>query len=368
MNEDNNIEKRKAPIDNALQMKCPSCGGSMQYSPESGALKCTYCGHEQALDTTPARLTGHHLNDSSIDSAESQESSTATVTEIKCHQCGATTTVDAHITSGRCAFCGTSLVLTDAHTRRAWKPEYLLPFAIGKSTGREAYKRWLKGKWFAPNELRQNAADTTAFQGVYMPFWAYDAHTETRYSGQRGHTRTKTQRVNGKEERVQYTEWRNVQGRVGLDFGNLLVPASDTLPANIMGSLVRWDLDKCVKYREEFLSGFETELYSKDFKQAFAEAKQKMNQEIEREIRRDIGGDKQRIDWRDTDYGDVMFKHLLLPIWISSYTYQGKIYQFVVNGRTGEVQGNYPKSKLKVAIVAIIGILIALALIYLSMK
>ena len=370
MNGDNNIEKEKTPIDNALQAKCPSCSGTMQYSPESGTLKCIYCGHEQELDTTPVSLTGQSLDECAAQCASklNEGINTTTVTEIKCQQCGATTTVAENITSARCAFCGSSLVLTDAHERRAWKPEYMLPFSIGKKAGREAYKEWLKGKWYAPNELRKNAADTKAFQGVYMPYWAYDAETETQYKGKQGQRATRVKRVNGKEETESYTEWRNVEGEVNVDFENLLVPASDTLPAGILNKLVRWDLENCVNYREEFLSGFETELYTKDFVQAAEIAKQKMDIEIDQEIKKDIGGSDQRIDWRDTDYGDIMFKHLLLPIWISSYTYQGKIYQFVVNGRTGEVEGNYPLSKIKVAISIIIAIIIAGILVYYMMK
>ena len=347
MNGDNNIEKEKTPIDNALQTKCPSCSGTMQYSPESGTLKCIYCGHEQELDMTPVSLTGQSLDECAAQCASklNEGINTTTVTEIKCQQCG-----------------------TDAHERRAWKPEYMLPFSIGKKAGREAYKEWLKGKWYAPNELRKNAADTKAFQGVYMPYWAYDAETETQYKGKQGHKATRVKRVNGKEETESYTEWRNVEGEVNVDFENLLVPASDTLPAGILNKLVRWDLENCVNYREEFLSGFETELYTRDFVQAAEIAKQKMDIEIDQEIKKDIGGSDQRIDWRDTDYGDITFKHLLLPIWISSYTYQGKIYQFVVNGRTGEVEGNYPLSKIKVAISIIIAIIIAGILVYYMMK
>lgn len=366
MTEDHDIEKEKAPIGDALQTKCPSCSGTMQYSPENGALKCMYCGYEKAIDTTPVALTSHSLEKCSADCADMLKEgiNTTTVTEIKCQQCGATTAVAENITSARCAFCGSSLVLTDAHSRRAWKPEYMLPFSIGKKTGREAYKKWIKGKWYAPGELRKNAADAKAFQGVYMPYWAYDAETETRYKGQQGRSATKVKRVNGKEETVSYTEWHDVEGKVAVDFENLLVPASDTLPPGIINELVRWDLENCVDYNEEFLSGFETELYTKDFVEAAEIAKQKMDSEIDHEIRSDIGGTDQRIDWRDTDYGDITFKHLLLPIWISSYTYKGKIYQFVVNGRTGEVEGNYPKSMAKVAITIIVALIIAGTLLY----
>jgi len=38
----------------------------------------------------------------------------------------------------------------------------------------------------------------------------------------------------------------------------------------------------------------------------------------------------------------VTFLHLLLPVWIGAYRFQAKVYQVLVNARTGEVQGERP--------------------------
>ena len=91
-----------------------------------------------------------------------------------------------------------------------------------------------------------------------------------------------------------------------------------------------------------------------------------MEPKINQDIRRDIGGDEQRILTRNTSYGNITFKHILLPIWISAYFYKDKTFRFLVNGRTGEVQGERPWDYLKIAltgggIVAIIAIIAKLA-------
>jgi hypothetical protein len=59
-----------------------------------------------------------------------------------------------------------------------------------------------------------------------------------------------------------------------------------------------------------------------------------------------------------TVVSDVTFKHILLPIWLAAYKYRGKTYRFVVNGRTGKVQGERPWSAWKIALA-----LIALAIV-----
>ena len=71
---------------------------------------------------------------------------------------------------------------------------------------------------------------------------------------------------------------------------------------------------------------------------------------IEGDVRHDIGGDVQRIDSINTDYSAETFKHILLPVWMAAYKYGGKSYRFLVNGQTGEVQGERPYSWWKICL------------------
>jgi hypothetical protein len=59
---------------------------------------------------------------------------------------------------------------------------------------------------------------------------------------------------------------------------------------------------------------------------------------IQQDVVEDIGGDEQRVDHIDTGYSNTTFRHLLLPVWIGAYRFQGKVYQVAVNGRTGEAR------------------------------
>ncbi|MGF1453311.1 MAG: hypothetical protein ACFB21_14695, partial [Opitutales bacterium] len=112
-----------------------------------------------------------------------------------------------------------------------------------------------------------------------------------------------------------------------------------------------------------FLAGFRTERYQIDLEDAFKEANEQMATEIERSIERDIGGDKQRIRHRDTRYRSITFKHLLLPVWASAYRFKGKVFRFVVNARTGEVQGERPWSWFKIGL-AIAGAIAVALIVY----
>ena len=92
-------------------------------------------------------------------------------------------------------------------------------------------------------------------------------------------------------------------------------------------------------------------------KNGFDAAKNVIKENIKTTIRNEIGGDDQRIGNMNVAYSNITFKHILLPIWISAYSYNTKVYRFIINGETGEVQGQRPYSAIKIALAIIAAIL-----------
>ena len=62
------------------------------------------------------------------------------------------------------------------------------------------------------------------------------------------------------------------------------------------------------------------------------------------------------------DYSAQTFKHILAPVWLLSYTYGARGFQCAMNGVTGTIRGEYPKSPWKVALLVLV-ILIVVALV-----
>ena len=117
-------------------------------------------------------------------------------------------------------------------------------------------------------------------------------------------------------------------------------------------------------YQPAYLYGFKAQRCQVEPKQGFEDAKKRMALLITGDIRQDIGGDEQRIHQVSTAYSTITFKHLLLPVWISAYRFRDKVYQVVVNARTGEVQGERPYSLRKiVAFVASLILIVFLLLL-----
>lgn len=212
------------------------------------------------------------------------------------------------------------------------------------------------------------------FKGVYLPHWTFDTVTDTDYRGQRGiiHIVYKEvwQQQNGKRVRTtvatQEIRWHNVSGRVRLAFDDILVLASAYLPKVIINKLEPWRLAEARPYDKAFLSGMRTNYYQINLDSAYQIAKQKISSHIYNAICRDIGGDRQQVTSQSTSYYDNTFKLLLLPIWYSALEFNGKQYQIVVNGQTGKISGEYPKSMVKIITAVIITTVLIVTLLYFS--
>jgi predicted RNA-binding Zn-ribbon protein involved in translation (DUF1610 family) len=298
-----------------------------------------------------------------------EEDMAETVT-VKCTNCGAETSLSPNVTAGRCPFCGGAIV-AEGKSRKIIRPKSLLPFAITHEQAAASFKNWIASRWFAPSELSRRA-EASQIVGVYIPCWTYDAETTSDYTGERGDnywdTETYTERdAQGntvtRTRQVQRIRWWPASGTVDVPFDDVLVLASRSLPEGYAEALEPWDLPALVPYRDEYLSGFVAESYQLGLPEGFEVAKQIMAGPIHQAVESDIGGDHQRVHSVDTRYHEVTFKHCLLPIWISAYLYAGKTYRFLVNARTGEVQGERPYSVLKimllvVSILAVVGVIL----------
>jgi len=350
---------------------CSGCGAALKFAPGTNHLKCEYCGAENEIKISTDKKVEENDYSSFLSKASSQPGGLHEVHTVDCSGCGASTTLQENIVSDECPFCGKTLVVENSSRKAVIKPESVLPFKIDKKSAFDSFKGWIKKLWFAPNDLKQYANNIEKLKGMYIPYWTYDCATGSKYRGERGIDRQEieyyTEYVNGKEvsrtRTVTVTDWYPASGFVDCNFDDVLINASNSLPKDYAQNLEPWDLTNLVPFDEKYLSGFRTETYQIALEQGFDLAKQRMQGTIEKNIQLDIGGNHQRIHSVDTQYNNIKFKHTLLPIWISAYRYNGKIFRFMINGRTGEVQGERPYSWIKITLAVLGGIAALIALI-----
>lgn len=347
---------------------CDQCGADTRFDPEHGQLICDHCGHSEQIKPVRSKHNAiRELDFKDAINARLPEMEIEETRVLSCPNCAAQVELGGADHAAECPFCATPVV-TGTGTHRHIKPKGVLPFAIDERSARKSMTDWLGRLWFAPNGLQEYARKGRKMQGIYVPFWTYDADTKSSYQGERGTIYYETQTVmrDGKREtiQVQKIRWRAASGRVARFFDDVLVLASKSLPKRFTDNLEPWDLTALEPYSPEYLAGFRAEGYTVELADGFDEARDYMDRVIERDVRFDIGGDRQRIHHVETAIKDVTFKHILLPVWLAAYKYRGKTYRFVVNGSTGRVQGERPYSAWKITFAVLLGLIVAGAIGY----
>jgi len=342
------------------QYPCSNCGANVEFAPGTTVLKCPYCGAETPLTPTGRQIREH----SYAEFAGLPRKPIATLAPhvFTCQGCGAVTQSDK--ISDRCQFCGAPLV-ADVGSGEQVSPEGVLPFGVDRQALREALRKWASSRWFAPNGLKK-VTEAESSRSTYLPHWTYDARTVSQYRGQRGEhyweTETYTENGETKTRQVQRTAWYSASGTVARDFDDLLIVGTTRVTPKHLAALEPWPLPESQPYRPEYLAGHETLRYDVEPEAGLDSAKSQMAGVIEQDCKQDIGGDEQRVQSVATDYHDVTFKLMLLPVWIACYLHAGKTYNILVNGRTAEVAGERPYSVPKI-VAAIVAALMVIAVI-----
>lgn len=359
------MSAEKAKTMESTDRKCPQCGATMDFDPSTGGMYCPYCdyreeikaqnveGEEVAkeLDFEKAEFTGN------CDWGVAQKT-------VTCKSCGAVTVYDALEVASECPYCGSNQVM-EANDIKTLAPNGVVPFAITAETAGAKFKTWLSKKWFAPKAAKMSAR-ADAFNGVYLPYWTFDADTSSDYTAEYGKDRKVKK---GDEEKI-ITDWFKTSGHFDHFIDDELVAGTGSKDKRILSKAEPYDTNDCKAYKPEYLAGFSAERYSVGLKDAWEIAKgfikSKLQNLITSKITSDHNADHTRNVQITTTYSNITYKYVMLPVWISSFKYNGKLYQFVVNGQSGKVGGDYPISAVRVAIAVLIGIAIIALLWYMT--
>jgi ribosomal protein S27E len=348
------------------QFPCSSCGAKLEYSPGVAKLKCPYCGSEEEIPTDDDAPGVEEIAYTPEIPKPELSQLAANAIEVSCPGCRARVTFVPPEIAGKCPFCGTGIVAKGEAAHPVITPGGILPAQVSDKDAKVAVQRWINSRWFAPTALKQ-LAQKEGVQGVYLPFWTCDSQTYSTYSGDRGdyYYRTKSvQRTNSNgetewvEEEVRETRWHWVSGQVDRWFDDVLIVGTKQIPEEKLDKLAPWDLSHLVPYSPAYMAGFKAQRAQVEVNEAIAKAKQVMTGTIDGDVRDDIGGDEQRVHSIDTQYQDITYKHILMPVWISAYRYRNKQYQVIVNAQTGEVLGERPWSVEKIAAAVIAAVLV----------
>ncbi len=356
----------------AQSWRCENCGAQVAFDPPTQKLKCGHCGTGREVPPSPdaAQVVEHPLSEG-LGMAPRGLGHGDTAKASRCQECGANVVFTAGKTATKCTFCGSSRVLEQVENANAIRPESLLPFAIDKGSANKLFGTWLGKLWFRPSDLKQ-LAKVQEVNGVYVPFWTFDAHADSGWRAEAGHWYYETEEYeaqeNGqtvvRERKVRRTRWQNASGSRSDEYDDVLVCASKGLPGDLAAKLRTFDTHQLRPYAPGFLAGWSAEEYAIDLEAGYGQAEQIMIVEQQKRCDGDVPGDEHRGLQVETRLSDQTWKHMLLPLWIAAYRYNDKVYRFLVNGQTGEVVGKAPWSAVKIALFTLFWVAVAVTLYF----
>ncbi len=350
----------------ALPLRCPSCGSFMVHKVKTHSLICINCKSTKAIETstyTKNKKPLFSLDKTTINPIQK---------EVDCPSCGADIEFNLFQISKNCPYCKTPLV---TKTFNKIDIDAIIPFFIDTNEAKNIFKEWIGSLWFAPNALSDLKNFEHNFKALYLPYFSFDAKTQSFYEGERGdayYVRVPRRVIiNGREEIVEQLErrirWHRVSGVVARDFADILVNSYKDLPP-IAKRMINYDLNRLVTFNPSFLSSYESFEYNQEPREAYYEAKEYMKDIIYNDVLWDIGGDEQRVYSINTTYANEGVELFALPIWMSSFKYKNKEYPILINGLNGDIIGERPYSYVKIFFLGLFIFLIVSLLFFLENK
>ncbi len=344
--------------------KCPNCGGTVVWDPESGMMACEFCGYKKEL---PKPEAGDIVEmDFKTAKIRASKDWGAVKKTVICQQCGGEAVYDGAETANTCPFCGSTSVMAVDDDKDVMAPGGVVPFSISSDKAAELFKKWIGGKLFAPNDAKKSCR-AKDIHGIYLPYWTYDSDTDSTYTAMLGFDR-KVKDKDGNTKTV--TDWRPTRGMYQEFIDDQLIYASKKTVNNYIKSVSQFDFSKLTNYSPEIVAGFVAERYSVGLDEGWGLAQKEIANTLKShlgdKLKRQHHADRVKDIKMSTNYSNITFKYLLAPIWLAAFKYNSKIYNIVINGQTGKIAGESPISKIKVAIAIAIVVAIIALLIFLS--
>lgn len=313
---------------------CPTCAGQRHYSPETVSLDCGSCGRSEPIIPPDDHNAGAEY---ALDDDVPQVELSQDEPEVhQCRTCGGEVIFTGAALSDHCPYCDGAVVLKPGDPSFATMA--LIPFQVTEAKALEAARRWIAGRWAAPDDLAA-AFEKGRMSGLYAPFWTFDSREAVQYWA-------KVTTGSGDRRRT-----RRISGNMNIFFNDLLVPASAHVTPLIRDGILHYfNPNALVPYAAPYLAGFAAERHHQTVAEGLAANADDKALLIRNRIRGHIrtSGRISNIGYK-TDTTGIHYRRILLPVWILHYRYGGRAKKVVVSGIDGRAFGERPFSFWKLA-------------------
>ena len=345
---------------------CAACGAQAEWNPSRQMLVCSFCGTEApfSVDDRTGALVEHDLVKALREIPDSDRGWMESRRTVQCQSCKAVSVFDSTRVGQNCDFCGSPALLDYSEIRAPIRPQGLLPFKVDAGKVREQIRHWFGSKWLAPSNLKSRAL-VDRVHGIYIPYWTFDAEVHCPWEADAGHYYYTSEQYRDNQgrtqtRRVRHVRWQPASGEIHHSFDDVPVPGTHGVHHGLLRQVEPFATKELVGYDTAYLSGFVVEHYQVVLFDAAERSRQAMHAALMELCAAEVPGDTHRNLQIHPSFSGQTFKHVLVPIWMLSYTYGSKVYQVVVNGYSGQIAGEYPKSIWKIVLLIFVVLVLVL--------
>jgi len=331
-----------------LELKCPCCGGTLQFDSQSQDVVCPYCDSHFAtsdLKDYSDDLDNDIVEDTSWDESTIKEFTNEEMKGMKiysCDSCGGEIIVDETTSSTCCPYCGNNVLVTK-ELAGDLKPNFVIPFKNDKEAVKANLAKFFKKKILLPSAFsKENVIEE--IKPLYVPFWLFDADVQgrVRYKGET-YRRWSDANYDYKE-----TKYYSIIRGGKIAFDHVPVDGSKKMEDELMESIEPYNFNEAEPFNAAYLAGYAADRYDVDKDVTFQRATERFRDGTVQAFRNDITGysNVSTVD-SNLQFSNTQTRYALYPVWILNTKWKDKSFRFAVNGQTGKVAGNLPISGLK---------------------
>lgn len=318
--------------------KCKSCGGIYEYSPQHNALKCIKCGGIKEI-VSSTEIKYHNC----IDSKQFDNSWAKDVRHLKCNNCGAEVVLNHLEILSKCSYCGNSSLINVEEIAQV-VPDSVIPFKFDKTDALQYFKQGLKKKRFIPNCLKKDLPDIN-ISSSYIGTYIFNGESNIKYDGVLEYY-ADDKDMKGNTRRVIKT--KRVDGKINLNFNDRLYECSSNLTQFDYNYILPYNLKERIPYNVDYLLGYSAEYSDISVGSTEKILEKDLRSEAERSIVKKHHCDRVKTLNLNFEYTKKEYSYCLVPTYIFNYNYKNKTYKTVMNGQTGKLGYDVPRSGVKI--------------------
>lgn len=327
------------------QYKCPNCGAPIPYDASVQKLKCQHCDTEFDISTLEAFNSEENIqtDDYGWDNYNTTSINIDGQITYVCPSCGGEVTGDETMSAAPCPYCGSSVIIKD-QLEGMLKPDLVVPFKYTKEQAKDAYANHLKGKKLLPKDFASNNV-VEKISGLYLPYWLFDCNCscQARYNATRSRSYTTGDYI------INETDHFLVYRDGNISFDKVPVDGSSKFSEELIESLEPFDFNEGKDFNSAYLAGYFSDRYDETAEQAIVRANQRIKASTEQAVDSTVIGYHTLFKTsNNVRFSEGKIRYALLPIYVFSTKYEGKVYTFAMNGQTGKFSGNLPADRKQI--------------------